>query len=133
MKLARLGTRGQEVPAVVTDDAVLDLRGPDPGPRPGLLRRRTAWPGPRRRWTRARCPELPTAGGLRVGAPLARPGAVICIGMNYAAHAAESGAAPPEHPVVFFKSPNRVGGPDDDVAVPPRRAPRWTGRWSSGS
>lgn len=59
------------------------------------------------------------AEGVRVGAPVARPGAVICIGMNYAAHAAESGATPPEQPVVFLKTPNTVVGPYDDVAIPP--------------
>lgn len=57
-------------------------------------------------------------GGLRIGAPVATPIAVINIGMNYAAHAAESGAQPPEHPVVFFKHPNTVVGPNDDVVLP---------------
>jgi 2-keto-4-pentenoate hydratase/2-oxohepta-3-ene-1,7-dioic acid hydratase in catechol pathway len=56
--------------------------------------------------------------GQRLGAPVARPSAVVCIGMNYAAHAAESGAAPPEHPVVFFKTPNTVVGPNDAIALP---------------
>jgi 2-keto-4-pentenoate hydratase/2-oxohepta-3-ene-1,7-dioic acid hydratase in catechol pathway len=56
--------------------------------------------------------------GLRVGAPVARPGAVICIGQNYAAHAAESGAQPPMAPVIFFKHPNTVVGPFDDVVIP---------------
>ncbi len=65
--------------------------------------------------------ELPaaTVDGLRIGAPVARPTAVICIGQNYAAHAAESGSVPPEHPVVFFKHPNTVVGPDDVVLLPP--------------
>lgn len=57
--------------------------------------------------------------GLRVGAPIARPHAVLCIGMNYAAHAAESGSAPPALPVLFLKTPNTVGGPDDPVRIPP--------------
>jgi 2,4-didehydro-3-deoxy-L-rhamnonate hydrolase len=56
--------------------------------------------------------------GERVGPPIARPTAVICIGMNYAAHAAESGGTPPASPVVFFKHPNTVVGPFDDVLVP---------------
>ncbi|WP_433873603.1 fumarylacetoacetate hydrolase family protein [Saccharopolyspora sp. CA-218241] len=56
--------------------------------------------------------------GLRVGAPIARPGAVLCIGQNYAAHAAESGSAPPEVPILFFKHPNTVVGPFDEVLVP---------------
>src|SRR5262245_50447258 len=59
-----------------------------------------------------------TIEGERIGAPIARPPAVVCIGMNYAAHAAESGAAPPERPVVFYKHPNTVVGPNDDVLVP---------------
>jgi 2-keto-4-pentenoate hydratase/2-oxohepta-3-ene-1,7-dioic acid hydratase in catechol pathway len=56
--------------------------------------------------------------GQRVGAPIARPSVVLCIGMNYAAHAAESGAAPPEQPVIFYKAPNTVVGPDDEVLIP---------------
>ena len=56
--------------------------------------------------------------GSRFGAPVARPHAVWCIGMNYAAHAAESGAQPPDVPVLFFKTPNTVVGPDDDVLIP---------------
>jgi len=64
--------------------------------------------------------ELPATdiAGERVGPPIARPTAVICIGMNYAAHAAESGGTPPSAPVVFFKHPNTVVGPFDDVLVP---------------
>jgi 2,4-didehydro-3-deoxy-L-rhamnonate hydrolase len=64
--------------------------------------------------------ELPPAdlAGERIGAPIARPPAVVCVGMNYAAHAAESGAAPPAHPVIFYKHPNTVVGPYDDVVVP---------------
>ncbi|WP_313280694.1 fumarylacetoacetate hydrolase family protein [Timonella senegalensis] len=56
---------------------------------------------------------------LRVGAPIARPQAVICIGQNYAAHAAESGAQPPSTPIVFMKHPNTVVGPNDTVPLPP--------------
>ncbi|WP_434090178.1 fumarylacetoacetate hydrolase family protein [Micromonospora carbonacea] len=56
--------------------------------------------------------------GERVGAPIARPGAVLCIGQNYAAHAAESGVAPPELPILFHKPPNTVVGPYDTVLIP---------------
>ncbi len=55
---------------------------------------------------------------LRVGAPVARPGQVVCIGLNYAAHAAESGVEPPAEPVVFTKAPNTVVGPEDEVLIP---------------
>lgn len=64
-------------------------------------------------------PEI-VVDGLRVGSPIVRPHAVLCIGMNYAAHAAESGSAPPEVPVLFLKTPNTVGGPEDPVRIPPR-------------
>jgi 2,4-diketo-3-deoxy-L-fuconate hydrolase len=56
--------------------------------------------------------------GKRIGPPIAKPGAVLCIGMNYAAHAAESGSAPPTVPILFYKSPNTVIGPDDEVLIP---------------
>jgi 2,4-diketo-3-deoxy-L-fuconate hydrolase len=62
--------------------------------------------------------ELVGADALRVGAPMARPSAVICIGMNYAAHAAESGSAPPDVPIIFLKTPNTVVGPYDEVMIP---------------
>lgn len=64
--------------------------------------------------------ELPPTSieGERIGSPVVRPSAVICIGMNYAAHAAESGAAPPEQPVVFLKTANTVAGPYDEAFIP---------------
>lgn len=55
-----------------------------------------------------------------LAAPVAGVGAVIAIGMNYAAHAAESGASPPERPVMFLKTPNTIGAPNDPVRIPPR-------------
>jgi 2-keto-4-pentenoate hydratase/2-oxohepta-3-ene-1,7-dioic acid hydratase in catechol pathway len=57
-------------------------------------------------------------GGERVGAPIARPGVILCIGMNYAAHAAESGSEPPQVPVLFYKSPNTIVGPCDPIRIP---------------
>ena len=59
-----------------------------------------------------------TLDGVRLGAPIARPSAVVCIGMNYAAHAAESGSPPPNVPIIFLKTPNTVVGPHDNVAIP---------------
>lgn len=56
--------------------------------------------------------------GERLGAPVARPSAIICVGMNYAEHAAESGSAPPTVPIIFFKTPNTVAGPDDEAYIP---------------
>ncbi|WP_030231250.1 fumarylacetoacetate hydrolase family protein [Streptomyces sp. NRRL S-350] len=56
--------------------------------------------------------------GLRIGAPVARPGKVVCIGLNYRDHAEETGAAVPERPVVFLKDPSTVVGPFDPVLIP---------------
>jgi 2,4-didehydro-3-deoxy-L-rhamnonate hydrolase len=117
MRLARLGSPGDEVPVVLAGAAALDAREVTADfdsaffASDGLERLRAAV-------REGRLPELPDADQRRVGAPVARPGAVICIGMNYAAHAAESGAQPPQHPVVFLKTPNTIGGPDDPVAIP---------------
>jgi 2-keto-4-pentenoate hydratase/2-oxohepta-3-ene-1,7-dioic acid hydratase in catechol pathway len=71
----------------------------------------------RRSIERNELPEIEVT-GQRVGAPIAKPGVVLCIGMNYAAHEAESGAEPPTQPVMFYKAPNTVVGPNDDVLIP---------------
>src|SRR3954471_23850616 len=57
-------------------------------------------------------------GGERIGAPIARPHQILCIGLNYSDHAAETGQAVPEEPILFTKSPNTLVGPDDDVRMP---------------
>ncbi|MFC1417290.1 fumarylacetoacetate hydrolase family protein [Streptacidiphilus cavernicola] len=56
--------------------------------------------------------------GQRIGAPVARPPKVVCVGLNYRDHAAEAGSAIPDEPVLFMKAPNTVVGPDDEVLVP---------------
>jgi 2,4-diketo-3-deoxy-L-fuconate hydrolase len=117
MKLARLGAVGSERPVVVADGTHLDLSGLT-ADIDGDFLARGGLDAARRALDAGELPELDGAGTLRVGAPIARPSAVVCIGMNYAAHAAESGAAPPESPVVFLKAPNTVVGPYDAVPVP---------------
>lgn len=62
-------------------------------------------------------PEVDLAEG-RVGPCVARPPKVVCIGLNYSDHAAESGQPVPQEPVVFFKAPNTVVGPYDEVRIP---------------
>ena len=119
MHLLRLGDRGQETPAVRDDDGVIyRLDGVTPDIDPTFL----AGEGINRARTALAAGDLPVFQGadtLRVGAPISKPGAVLCIGQNYAAHAAESGDAPPEIPIIFFKHPNTVVGPYDDVYMPP--------------
>ncbi|GIH67529.1 2-hydroxyhepta-2,4-diene-1,7-dioate isomerase [Microbispora siamensis] len=56
--------------------------------------------------------------GERIGAPIARPHQILCIGLNYSDHAAETGQAVPDEPILFTKSPNTLVGPDDDVRIP---------------
>jgi 2,4-didehydro-3-deoxy-L-rhamnonate hydrolase len=56
--------------------------------------------------------------GERVGAPIARPHQILCIGLNYRDHAEETGQAVPEEPILFTKSPNTLIGPYDDVRIP---------------
>jgi len=55
----------------------------------------------------------------RIGSPVARPTKVICVGLNYAKHAIESGMTPPAEPVIFMKAPDTVIGPNDEIIVPP--------------
>jgi 2,4-diketo-3-deoxy-L-fuconate hydrolase len=64
----------------------------------------------------AACPEIPA--NVRIGSCIARPSKIVCIGLNYAKHAAESGMAVPTEPVVFFKSTTALCGPYDEVVIP---------------
>lgn len=117
MELQRRGPYGQEIPVVLVDGTAHDLRGLTADIDGAFL----ADDGIARVRQALAAGELPEidVDQARIGAPVARPGAVVCIGMNYAAHAAESGAAPPEVPIVFFKHPATVVGPNDDVRLPP--------------
>ncbi|KIR66092.1 MULTISPECIES: fumarylacetoacetate hydrolase family protein [Micromonospora] len=113
MKFMRIGPVGAERPVLFDGTDHFDLSGVTADIDAAFLagdpvaRVRAAGPLPRLDVT-----------GERVGAPIARPGAVLCIGQNYAAHAAESGVAPPERPILFHKSPNTVVGPYDRVLIP---------------
>lgn len=60
--------------------------------------------------------EIPA--GSRLGAPIARPSKIVCIGLNYLDHATETGAAIPKEPIIFFKSTTSVVGPFDDIMLP---------------
>ncbi|MDN3358663.1 fumarylacetoacetate hydrolase family protein [Actinomadura sp. DC4] len=118
MELLRLGPAGQERPAVRHEGAVYDL-SPLTGDIDGAFLASDGIGRTRDVLRDGALQVLEDAGSLRVGPPVARPAAVICIGQNYAAHAAESGSTPPEQPIVFFKHPNTVIGPDDAVTIPP--------------
>jgi 2,4-didehydro-3-deoxy-L-rhamnonate hydrolase len=119
MYLMRLGPIGSERPVVRIDDRhyvdvsdVVDdfdetFFGSNGLPRLAeIVQERTA------------AEQLQVFGEERVGAPIARPHQILCIGLNYSDHAAETGAAVPDEPVMFTKSPNTLVGPNDDVRIP---------------
>ncbi|MER6066030.1 fumarylacetoacetate hydrolase family protein [Streptomyces sp. NPDC001792] len=118
MKLLRVGTAGAERPALLDAEGTLrdlsglvdDIDGAFLADEAALDRVRAA----------AESGELPVldATGLRIGPPLGRIGKIVCIGLNYHDHARETGAEPPAEPVVFFKAPDTVVGPNDTVLVP---------------
>jgi 2,4-didehydro-3-deoxy-L-rhamnonate hydrolase len=113
----RLGPVGAEIPALRMGDEIYDLRSLTDDVDGTFL----AGDGLARASDAARGGALPLLDGaddMRIGAPIARPQAVLCIGQNYAAHAAESGDAVPEVPILFFKHPATVVGPFDDIRLP---------------
>lgn len=120
MKLMRIGDPGRERPHVMLDGGlavdVCDLTAdftPDFLAGGGIDRLREALPN---RTAAANATPLPP--NARIGAPVPRPGKIVCIGLNYADHAAETGAAIPTEPIVFMKAPNTLVGPNDDVHIP---------------
>ncbi|MCX4746763.1 fumarylacetoacetate hydrolase family protein [Kitasatospora sp. NBC_01287] len=117
MKLLRVGPPGAERPVVLgPDGTAYDLSGRTPDVDGAFLSGLdvSELAGAVERG------ELPVVdlAGRRIGAPVARPGKVVCVGLNYRDHAAEAGAAIPTEPVLFLKASNTVVGPDDEVLVP---------------
>ena len=115
MKLLRYGPVGGERPGILDSNGIVrdlssvvdDIDGVAISPR-GLKRLRALELG-----------SLPVAShDGRIGACVSRPGKFICIGLNYADHAAETGAAVPTEPVVFLKATSAVSGPNDDIIKP---------------
>ncbi len=115
MKLLRYGPPGAEKPGLLADDGTIrDLSGHvediagEVLTDAGLAALRAIDPA-----------SLPVVEGTpRMGPCVGRVGKFICIGLNYSDHAAETGAAVPEQPIVFFKATSAIVGPDDDVIIP---------------
>lgn len=115
MKLVRFGPAGEERPGVLDRAGrVRDASGfardwtgeaLDPDRLAGLSEAAIE-----------RLPAVPE--GMRLGPPTGTPGKIVCIGLNYACHAAETGFAVPEEPLVFFKSPTALSGPTDAIRLP---------------
>lgn len=113
MRLVRIGDFGGEVPAVVAVDgsyrdvsAMIDDFDPAFFAGDGMERLRGLDSG-----------SLPVVSG-RIGAPIARPSTILCVGLNYVDHANESSMKVPEEPILFTKAPNCLVGPYDDVRIP---------------
>jgi 2,4-diketo-3-deoxy-L-fuconate hydrolase len=117
MKLARFGNIGSERPAVMINEkqaVYVDHLIKD-------WNREELEAGAYNRVKSADLSSQPAfdIAGLRIASPVTRPTKLICIGLNYARHAAESGMTPPPEPVVFMKAPDCLIGPNDDIAIPP--------------
>jgi 2-keto-4-pentenoate hydratase/2-oxohepta-3-ene-1,7-dioic acid hydratase in catechol pathway len=115
MKLVRYGTTGQEKPGMLDADGTLrdlsahvaDITGATLGDD-SIAKLRALDPA-----------TLPTVdGNPRMGACVGNIGKFMCIGLNYADHAAETGADIPEHPILFMKANSAITGPNDDVVMP---------------
>lgn len=119
MRFRRLGPKGEEIPVVVDSEGTcFDISTVTPDISGDFLQSS----GPARvadLLDKGTLNAFPVNPNMRVGAPIARPQAVMCIGQNYAAHAAESGSEVPTTPLVFFKHPNTVIGPYDPILRPP--------------
>jgi 2-keto-4-pentenoate hydratase/2-oxohepta-3-ene-1,7-dioic acid hydratase in catechol pathway len=116
MRLLRIGEPGAERPAVERNGRWFDARSVTDDFGGEFF----AGGGVERLGAALAAGELPEVSrdGVRIGAPVARPGKVVCIGLNYRDHAEETGAAVPDEPVVFMKDPSTVIGPYDEVLVP---------------
>lgn len=118
MRLLRVGPSGRERPAALDAEGVLrDLSALTPEVDGRLLADPLELASVRQALRAGSLPELTS--GVRVGAPVARPGKVVGIGLNYKDHAAESGLSIPDEPVVFLKPGTSVCGPYDTIQLPP--------------
>ncbi|WP_088288154.1 fumarylacetoacetate hydrolase family protein [Kineosporia sp. A_224] len=115
MKLGHVGEPGAESPvAFVGPDTVVDLSAVTSSVDGRFL----ASGGLVRAAEAIGHLEPEPLGGRRIGAPIARPHQILCIGLNYSDHAAETGQEVPAEPIVFTKAPNTLIGPDDAVRIP---------------
>lgn len=117
MRLVRIGESGRERPAVLRDDDMaifVDDLVEDWGPETVDADALAAFTAAD--W-RDRPPVHVT--GMRFGSPLRNTTKIVCIGLNYRAHAEESGMAIPSEPIVFLKAPDCLTGPTDAIYLPP--------------
>ena len=117
MKLIRYGQPGQEKPGVIINDRNYDVSAFGEDYNEAFF----ATDGIQRLADFLQADDnglTPIADGERLGPPVARPSKILCIGLNYADHARETGATPPPEPVLFMKSTTAYVGPFDDLVIP---------------
>ncbi|WP_214110541.1 fumarylacetoacetate hydrolase family protein [Acrocarpospora catenulata] len=115
MYLMRIGATGAEKPVVRVDEShYIDVSDVTPD----FDERFFAAGGTALLADRVARGDVRAFAGERVGAPIARPHQILCIGLNYSDHAAETGQAVPAEPILFTKSPNTLIGPYDEVRIP---------------
>jgi 2,4-didehydro-3-deoxy-L-rhamnonate hydrolase len=117
MKLFRFGPAGKEKPGVLWNDRKVDVSSfckdyhEDFFAENGLARLH--------QWISQYADDCPTVDAEeRWGSCVARPSKIVCVGLNYAGHAAESGMELPKEPILFFKSTTALCGPYDDLLIP---------------
>ena len=118
MKLIRFGTVGNEKPGVQLQNGtridVSDFIKDYNEEFFGLNGIQTL-----KKWLKKNQPNCPIIKqSTRLGAPLARPSKIVCVGLNFAKHAQEGGMEPPKEPVLFFKASSAINGPYDNVILP---------------
>jgi 2-keto-4-pentenoate hydratase/2-oxohepta-3-ene-1,7-dioic acid hydratase in catechol pathway len=112
MKLARIGAVGQEKPAIYENGEYYDVSSIFPDFNESFFER-----GGLASISNLKATDFPKISG-RVGSCVARPSKIVCVGLNYADHAKETGAAIPTEPILFFKSTTALSGPNDDIIIP---------------
>lgn len=118
MKLIRFGEKGNEKPGLqLADNSRIDVSGFGEEYSESFFG--TNGIDRLREWlkeNKAQCPII--AKNVRLGSPVYRPSKIVCIGLNYAKHAKESGMEIPKEPVLFFKATSAIVGPNDDLIIP---------------
>jgi 2-keto-4-pentenoate hydratase/2-oxohepta-3-ene-1,7-dioic acid hydratase in catechol pathway len=118
MKLIRFGEKGSETPGLyLSDDKYIDVSAEVDDYNEEFFRNDGL--GKLKNWFSANQDNLKSVdSSVRLGPPIARPSKIICIGLNFAKHAKESGAEPPKEPVIFFKATSALCGPNDNLVIP---------------
>ena len=112
MKLARIGAVGQEKPAIYENGEYYDVSSIFSDFNESFFEK-----GGLAAISKLKATDFPKISG-RVGSCVARPSKIVCVGLNYADHAKETGAAIPTEPILFFKSTTALSGPNDDIIIP---------------